>query len=75
VTVYSRPLPVRPLPPLSGAPARAPGSPNATLVARDDLTETLAVFTVVLDQPLGAFRPGQYVPLGVARDGELVHRP
>lgn len=74
-----RPLPeARPgrlhgLPPALSA-RRAPAA-NATLVAREELTGTLGVFTIVLDQPLVAFNPGQYVSVGVEHDGQLIQRP
>ena len=75
-----RPLPdVRPDPLHSLPPAvvgtRAQPAPNATLVSRVEITATLGVFVVVLDAPLGPYRPGQYVSLGVERGGELVQRP
>ncbi len=80
MTVYSRPLPGRSLPrrslpPRSEALSGAALAPNATLTAREDVTGTLGTFSVVLDHPLGVFRPGQYASLGAVRDGELVQRP
>ena len=73
------PLPARralPAPPLkSSAALRHSLRPNATLAARTEVTGTLAVFTVVLDEPLIAFEPGQYVSIGVFTDGGLVQRP
>lgn len=75
MTVYSRALPARSLPPRTELPACDAVALNATLAAHEDVTGTLGAFTVVLDHPLGAFRPGQYVSLGAVRDGELVQRP
>lgn len=61
--------------PLPAATARPLKAPNATLVGREDITATLAVFALVLDAPLRPYAPGQYVSLGIERDGELVQRP
>jgi ferredoxin-NADP reductase len=66
-------------PALSGpalqAPARAVPAPNATLLSREDVTDSMAAFTVALDEPLKAFRPGQYLSLGLIADGALIQRP
>ncbi len=79
MTALSRPLPAPAVPSLRSLPpqVRARHDPvaNATLAARDDATATLAVFVVVLDQPLLKFRPGQYVSLGIADGAQLVQRP
>lgn len=69
---------LRALPARGAAPAlsaRPLATLNATLASREDVTATMAVFVVVLDAPLGAYRPGQYVSLGVERGGELIQRP
>jgi len=55
--------------------SRAQLAPNATLAARIDVTDSLAIFSVVLDEPLSGFRPGQYVSVGVFADGAFVQRP
>lgn len=49
-------------------------SPNATIVARADLTNTIAFFRVRPDGPPDAFVPGQYVALGVAAE-RVIERP
>ena len=49
----------------SASPAKPVPAPNATLLAREDVTDSMAAFTLALDQPFAAFRPGQYVSLGV----------
>jgi ferredoxin-NADP reductase len=65
------------LPPL---PARAPSAirpagHNGTLVARVDLSERVASFVIEPDTSAPAFRPGQYVSLGL-RDGDrILQRP
>lgn len=61
MTVLARPLPQR------STARRAPAAANATLVARRDLTDSLAVFVLRLDIRPAAFSPGQYVSLGVRR--------
>lgn len=66
---------LRELPATRTAPARPVAVANATLVSRVEVTGTLGVFAVVLDAPLGAYKPGQYVSLGVEHAGELVQRP
>lgn len=79
MTVLGRPLPERPrysvasLPPVKRS--RPAPAANATLVGRDDITATLAVFVIELDQPLAGWRPGQYVSLCVEVAGELIQRP
>jgi propane monooxygenase reductase subunit len=65
---------LRELPAAVAAP-RPLKAPNATLASREDITGTLAVFVVVLDAPLGAYSPGQYVSIGVESGGALVQRP
>ena len=72
-----RRLPSRPLPSAIGQPAarRSELVANARLAARDDVTATLASFTLVLEEPLVAYRAGQYVSVGLVFDGELIQRP
>ena len=48
---------------------------NATLLEREDVTDSMAAFSLALDQPLESFRPGQYVSLGVTVDRALIQRP
>ncbi|MDL2334829.1 MAG: FAD-binding oxidoreductase [Chloroflexota bacterium] len=66
---------LRSLPARNAAPRPRPALANATLVSRVEVTGTLGVFAVVLDAPLGAYKPGQYVSLGMENAGELVQRP
>jgi ferredoxin-NADP reductase len=66
------PAPRRELP---ARPARAIALPNATLLARIDLTDSLADFLLLLDSPLAPFLPGQYVSVGVIDGTGLVQRP
>jgi len=79
MTVVGRPLPERRNFGLSSLPptrrTRPLDPPNATLAAFDEVTATLGVFVVVTDKPLGTFRPGQYVSLGVLSGGDFVQRP
>ena len=70
----ARPSRLHSLPP-SVVGGRALPLANATLAAREDVTATLAVLVLALDTPLGMFKPGQYVSLGVEHAGELVQRP
>lgn len=55
--------------------AGRPLTPNAFLVARHDLTDDLARFTIRPDGGVPAFHPGQYVSLGLGGDGAPVLRP
>jgi len=48
---------------------------NATLVRRDDATESLASFWVRFDGDPTPFEPGQYMTIGVMVDGKIVQRP
>jgi ferredoxin/flavodoxin---NADP+ reductase len=48
---------------------------NATLVRRDDQTDSLSSFWVRLDGDAVPFAPGQYMTIGVVADGKLVQRP
>ncbi|MEP7377944.1 MAG: FAD-binding oxidoreductase [Chloroflexota bacterium] len=66
---------LRSLPARSVASRQHPVLANATLASRVEVTGTLGVFALVLDVPLGAYKPGQYVSLGVEHDGKLVQRP
>ena len=85
MTIAARPLPERrELPPRRGLSeslfppttrSRPEASPNATLVARVEVTATLGVFAVVVDRPLEGFHPGQYVSVGVRAGNEVVQRP
>lgn len=50
-------------------------SPNATIVARDDISSTVAAFRLRPDDGVPAFRPGQYLALGVLADGRPLQRP
>jgi len=48
---------------------------NATLVRREDESESLAYFWVRFDGERTPFEPGQYMTIGVFADGKLVQRP
>jgi hypothetical protein len=48
---------------------------NASLVRRDDETESLAYFWVRFDGEPTPFEPGQYMTIGVMVDGKIVQRP
>ncbi len=48
---------------------------NATLVRREDATESLASFWVRFEGDPTPFEPGQYMTIGVMVDGKLVQRP
>lgn len=67
-------LPPTSLPLAQSLPGPAP-APNATMATRVELANSTAVFGIVLDNPLIGFKPGQYVSLGVLRDGSLLQRP
>lgn len=49
--------------------------PNATLIARIDLTPAVAIFRIRPDGPVPAFEPGQYLALGITVDGTFLQRP
>jgi ferredoxin--NADP+ reductase len=49
-------------------------SPNATLVARVDLTPEVAIFRIRPDSPV-RFSPGQYLSVGLVVGDALVRRP
>jgi ferredoxin/flavodoxin---NADP+ reductase len=48
---------------------------NATLVRREDQTESLSCFWIRFDGDPVPFVPGQYMTIGVMADGKLVQRP
>lgn len=48
---------------------------NATLLAREDVTDSMAAFTFALDTPVEKFRPGQYVSVGINGDAGPIQRP
>ena len=58
-------------------PVRAPRTtePNAVLVARIDLTPSMAIFRIRPDGPVPPFEPGQYLTMGVTVDGRYICRP
>ncbi len=75
-------MPERPLPPVrSLPPAGATGRPrvpvddNATVVERDDLTSSVARFTIRPDARTSHVEPGQYLTLGLPVDGRILQRP
>jgi ferredoxin--NADP+ reductase len=57
--------------------AIAPGSSpyNGRIVAREDLTPTVATFRVALDAAPFPFEPGQYIAIGLELSRGLVQRP
>jgi ferredoxin-NADP reductase len=65
----------------AAAPVAVPGidpaAPvyNATLVRREDATESLASFWVRFDGEPTPFEPGQYMTIGVMVDGKILQRP
>jgi ferredoxin--NADP+ reductase len=48
---------------------------NATLIRREDETDSLAYFWVRFDGAPTPFEPGQYMTIGVMADGKLWQRP
>ncbi len=64
----------RAVPPV-GSAVRASIEPNATLVARIDLTPTVARFVIGPDDGVSPFEPGQYFALGLSVDGRPLLRP
>lgn len=48
---------------------------NATLVERLEVADSMAKFRLRLDSALAAFRPGQYVSLGVSAAAGIAQRP
>lgn len=83
MTLFQQP-PAQAAPPVQQAPA-IPATPpfaatrfdaNATLLWREEVTDSMAAFTLALDQPIESFRPGQYLSLGLPSDsGKPVQRP
>jgi len=66
-----RPLPVR----TADLPASLTIEDNATVVAREDLTPSVARFVVRPDVRVTQVEPGQYLTLGLMVDGRIVQRP
>jgi ferredoxin--NADP+ reductase len=60
--------------PVAGIDPAAPQY-NASLVRREDETESLASFWVRFDGDPTPFQPGQYMTIGVLLDGKIVQRP
>lgn len=56
-------------------PRRAPAEPNATLVRRESLTESIALFHVRPDGGPVAFDAGQYMSIGLPQADGLLQRP
>jgi ferredoxin/flavodoxin---NADP+ reductase len=50
-------------------------TPNATLVAREDLTAAVARFVIRPDAGVPEFKPGQYFALGLQVEDALAQRP
>lgn len=48
---------------------------NASLIQREDMTESLAYFWVRFDGDPTPFEAGQYMTIGLVADGRLVQRP
>ena len=48
---------------------------NATLIRREDMTDSLATFWVRFDGEPTPFEAGQYMTIGVMVDGRIVQRP
>ena len=63
--------------PLTVARAIDPDAPvyNASLVRREDETDSLACFWVRFDGEPTPFVPGQYMTIGVIADGKILQRP
>jgi ferredoxin--NADP+ reductase len=57
------------------AAARRELAPNATVVARFDLTPSIARFVIRPDGTVPDFQAGQYFAVGLEIDGRLVQRP
>ena len=58
-------------------PGRSPRqfAANATLVSREELTESIARFVVQPDGAVPPFKPGQYFAIGLSVEGSLLQRP
>jgi ferredoxin-NADP reductase len=61
--------------PSFGSASRPGLQPNATLVARIDLTPTISRFVVRPDDGVSLFEPGQYFALGLTVDDRPLQRP
>ncbi len=61
--------------PPTRATAADPVTPNATLVEREDLTDSIVRLRLRPDDGVPAFSPGQYLALGLPAGGRLVQRP
>jgi ferredoxin--NADP+ reductase len=63
--------------PLTVARAIDPDAPvyNASLVRREDETDSLSYFWVRFDGDPTPFEPGQYMTIGVMADGRILQRP
>jgi ferredoxin-NADP reductase len=48
---------------------------NASLVRREDMTESLSYFWIKFDGDPTPFEPGQYMTIGVMVDGKIIQRP
>jgi ferredoxin-NADP reductase len=70
----SAPILPPPLAAIADVGARPAQAPNATMVVRTELTDSMAVFGIVLDSPAAGFKPGQYVSMGVIDEGTLLQR-
>lgn len=75
-----RPLPPRASTgslPTAGVDARRGPSlvDNATVVGRDDLSPSIARFTIRPDDPAPRVEPGQYLSVGLRVDGVFMQRP
>ncbi|HEY3164797.1 MAG TPA: FAD-binding oxidoreductase [Candidatus Limnocylindrales bacterium] len=60
--------------PVAGIDPAAPQY-NARLVRREDETDSLAYFWVRFDGEPTPFEPGQYMTIGVMKDGKILQRP
>jgi ferredoxin-NADP reductase len=62
---------------IAPVPGIDPAAPqyNASLVRREDATESLSYFWVLFDGEPTPFEPGQYMTIGVFVDGKIVQRP
>lgn len=55
--------------------AAGSGPYNGRIIAREDLTPTLATLRIALDTAPLPFEPGQYIAIGLELSGGLVQRP
>jgi ferredoxin-NADP reductase len=58
-----------------GARVRSAPTENATLVAREAVSPTIARLVVLPDAPIATFEPGQYLALGLRVGDRFVRRP